>query len=46
MIESSIDDHAPWAVVVAYGGFCLYGLAPGRATASYRRTTRRPCTRC
>ncbi|MEU6987770.1 hypothetical protein ABZ946_30820 [Streptomyces sp. NPDC046324] len=46
VIESSIDDHAPWVVVIAYGGFCLYGLALGRATASYRQTTRRPCTHC
>ncbi|MFD7324619.1 hypothetical protein ACFV9D_26565 [Streptomyces sp. NPDC059875] len=46
VIDASISDHAPWVVVVAYGGFCLYGLALGRATRSYQRTTRRACTRC
>ncbi|RST09735.1 hypothetical protein E2C00_00975 [Streptomyces sp. WAC05374] len=44
--EVSIPDHAPWVVMVAYGGFCVYGLALGRATRSYQRATRRTCARC
>ncbi|WP_329115346.1 hypothetical protein [Streptomyces sp. NBC_01353] len=46
VIDLAVDDHAPWVVVVAYGGFCLYGLALGRATRSYQRATRRVCVRC
>ncbi|WP_274562485.1 hypothetical protein [Streptomyces spiramyceticus] len=37
------ESHAPWVVVVAYGGFSLYGLALARATHAYRLRTRRDC---
>ncbi|MEU6878302.1 hypothetical protein [Streptomyces sp. NPDC046712] len=46
VIDLAMGDHAPWVVAVAYGGFCLYGLALGRATLSYQRATRRVCVRC
>ncbi|MFF0559243.1 hypothetical protein [Streptomyces sp. NPDC004266] len=39
-------DHAPWAVAVAYGGFCGYGLALARATRVYQRATRTVCEHC
>ncbi|MFI8960549.1 hypothetical protein ACIGO8_00410 [Streptomyces sp. NPDC053493] len=39
-------DHAPWVVAVAYGGFCLFGLALGRATFAHQRATRKICVRC
>ncbi|MEU9995112.1 hypothetical protein [Streptomyces sp. NPDC050848] len=45
-VDAAVADHAPWVVLVAYGGFCLYGLALGRATRSFQRATRRPCERC
>ncbi|WP_418959393.1 hypothetical protein [Streptomyces tritici] len=46
LTDWGVADHAPWVVVVAYGGFSAYGLALGRATRSYQRTTRRACARC
>ena len=46
MIDVGIADHAPWVVAVAYGGFCVYGLALGRATRAYQRATRRTCAHC
>ncbi|WP_128979674.1 hypothetical protein [Streptomyces roseicoloratus] len=46
LTELGITDHAPWVVVVAYGGFCAYGLALGRATLAFQRSGRRACTRC
>ncbi|MER8046391.1 hypothetical protein [Streptomyces sp. NPDC094032] len=46
VIEVGLADHAPWIVVVAYGGFCLFGLALGRATLVHQRATRRACGRC
>ncbi|MFE1549336.1 hypothetical protein [Streptomyces sp. NPDC058718] len=45
-IGSGLDDHAPWVVAVAYGGFSCYGLALGRATRSFQRATRRTCAAC
>jgi hypothetical protein len=46
VISTGTADHAPWVVAVAYGGFCGYGLALGRATRHYQRATRRACVRC
>ncbi|WP_314621179.1 hypothetical protein [Streptomyces stackebrandtii] len=46
VIGSGLDDHAPWVVAVAYGGFSCYGLALGRATRSFQRATRRTCAVC
>lgn len=46
VIEVGLADHAPWVVAVAYGGFCLFGLALGRATRVFQRATRRACGRC
>ncbi|WP_426366438.1 hypothetical protein [Streptomyces sp. E-08] len=45
-VDAGIADHAPWVVAVAYGGFCAYGLALGRATRVYQRATRTACGRC
>ncbi|MEU9863663.1 hypothetical protein AB0D99_22590 [Streptomyces sp. NPDC047971] len=44
--ELGIADHAPWVVVIAYGGFSVYGLALGRASLAYQRAGRRVCARC
>ncbi|MEW2576882.1 hypothetical protein [Streptomyces syringium] len=33
-------------MVVAYGGFSVYGLALGLATRSYEQATRRSCAHC
>ncbi|MDV5148667.1 hypothetical protein R1T08_32025 [Streptomyces sp. SBC-4] len=46
LIDSGLDDHAPWVVAVAYGGFSCYGLALARATRTYQRATRRTCVSC
>ncbi|MEU3819025.1 hypothetical protein AB0E74_05330 [Streptomyces sp. NPDC030392] len=46
LVDVGLGDHAAWVVVVAYGGFSVYGVALGRATEAYRARTRRPCTRC
>ncbi|MFE4619220.1 hypothetical protein ACFRJ7_24265 [Streptomyces sp. NPDC056747] len=46
VIGSGLDDHAPWVVAVAYGGFSCYGLALGRATRSFQQATRRTCAAC
>ncbi|MFD0369380.1 hypothetical protein [Streptomyces sp. NPDC127114] len=46
VVESGLTDHAPWVVVVAYGGFSLFGLALGRATLGYQRSTRSTCVHC
>ncbi|MEV0450589.1 hypothetical protein [Streptomyces sp. NPDC050600] len=43
---TGLADHAPWVVAVAYGGFCVFGLALGRATHVHQRATRRECGRC
>ncbi|MFF1511093.1 hypothetical protein [Streptomyces sp. NPDC058326] len=45
-ISAGLEDHAPWVVAVAYGGFSCYGLALARATRDYQRATRRDCERC
>ncbi|MFE0650744.1 hypothetical protein ACFVZH_19350 [Streptomyces sp. NPDC059534] len=45
-ISVGLGDHAPWVFVVAYGGFCGYGLALARATRAYQRATRRACEWC
>lgn len=44
--DTGLVDHAPWVVVVAYGGFALYGLGLARATWAYQVRTRRACARC
>ncbi|MGW5423572.1 hypothetical protein [Streptomyces sp. NPDC003943] len=44
--DVDLADHAPWVFAVAYGGFCLFGLALGRATRLYQRATRKMCARC
>ncbi|MFF0436873.1 hypothetical protein ACFYU9_32210 [Streptomyces sp. NPDC004327] len=46
LTTGSIPDHAPWIVAVAYGGFCLFGLALGQSTRLYQRATRKNCARC
>ncbi|WP_031079047.1 hypothetical protein [Streptomyces sp. NRRL S-118] len=45
-ISNGLPDHAPWVVVIAYGGFSLYGLGLARATWAYQVRTRRACTHC
>ncbi|MEU8760898.1 hypothetical protein [Streptomyces sp. NPDC048659] len=44
--EAGLAGHAPWVVVVAYGGFSLFGLALARAALVHQRATRRACGRC
>ncbi|MGW4163670.1 hypothetical protein [Streptomyces sp. NPDC004788] len=44
--DVKLADHAPWVFAVAYGGFCLFGLALGRATRLHQRATRKICARC
>ncbi|OEJ94191.1 hypothetical protein [Streptomyces thermolilacinus] len=46
VLDMGLGDHAPWVVLVADGGFSVYGVALGRATGAYRARTRRPCARC
>ncbi|GAA4898641.1 hypothetical protein ACFPM3_14600 [Streptomyces coeruleoprunus] len=45
-VDVGFAGHAPWVVLVAYGGFSVYGLALGRATRAYQLRTRRACARC
>ncbi|MEU4208531.1 hypothetical protein AB0F13_00780 [Streptomyces sp. NPDC026206] len=46
VVDQGPAGHAGWVVVVAYGGFCAYGLALGRAAHAYGLATRRRCAHC
>ncbi|KUJ64665.1 hypothetical protein ACZ90_59165 [Streptomyces albus subsp. albus] len=42
----AMESYSPWVVVVAYGGFSLYGVGLGRAVRAFRQRTRRQCAHC
>ncbi|CAL9544285.1 hypothetical protein SUDANB37_04321 [Streptomyces sp. enrichment culture] len=46
LLDTGLGDHAPWVVLVAYGGCSVYGVALRRATGAYRAPTRRAYARC
>ncbi|GAA0412337.1 hypothetical protein [Streptomyces luteireticuli] len=46
VLDAGTGGHAPWVVAVAYGGFCFYGVALGRAVLGFQRATRRTCRVC
>ncbi|MFD0386341.1 hypothetical protein ACFQ2B_39720 [Streptomyces stramineus] len=46
VVDNGMEAIDGWVVVVAYGGFSVYGLALGRATRAYQQATRRSCAHC
>ncbi|MEU7131910.1 hypothetical protein [Streptomyces sp. NPDC046261] len=46
VVDNGMEAIDGWVVVVAYGGFSVYGLALGLATRAYQQATRRACAHC